>query len=213
MSAPLSLAHLPDTMLASHLELRALLTLARAGMILAPLRVLREDTEENFYRLNNLPAQLSTLFAPFDLSDPDEDDVEELVPEAQGLVRSHYLLDEVVDTFYSGLEGLPQELRVRRLNAPGSFFGGRLARRGRPALLALKELWAEDWSFTSVWGRLEREASVALSAQPLLLAPSGYSDAGDAEAERATTLLGEPVRLLHDPDFGLTGVRFVDRQS
>lgn len=178
-------------------------------MVLAPLRLLREDIEEQFYRLNNLPAQLNALFTGLDLTDPDEDDLEELAPLAQSLIRAHYLLDEVVDTFYAGLDGLPQDLRLRRLNEPGAFVSGRVGRRGRPALLALKELWSEDWAFGPLWERVEREVSVALSARPLLIAARGYEDAGDAEAERASVLLGTPVRLLHDPDFGVTGVRFM----
>lgn len=201
--------HLSDSVYGANAELRALRTLARAGMVLAPLRLLREDIEEQFYRLNNLPAQLNALFTGLDLTDPDEDDLEELAPLAQSLIRAHYLLDEVVDTFYAGLDGLPQDLRLRRLNEPGAFVSGRVGRRGRPALLALKELWSEDWAFGPLWERVEREASVALSARPLLIAALGYEDAGDAEAERASVLLGTHVRLLHDPDFGVTGVRFM----
>ena len=209
MSTPLSMLHLPAQELAEHAELRALARLANADMTLAPLRLLGEATEEQFYRLNNLPAQLTSIFADLELSDPDEDDIEDRAPRAQRLIRAHYLLDEVVDTFYAGLEGLPQELRLRRLNEGGAFSEGRVALRGRPALLALKDLWADDWAYEVLWERVEREASVALSARPLLITAPGYEDAGDAEAVRASTLLGQSVRLLHDPDFGLTGVRFI----
>ncbi len=180
-------------------------------MTLAPLRILPEATEEQFYRLNNLPAQLSALFAGLDLVDPDEDDLEELAPEAQRLIRAHYLLDEVVDGFYAGLEGLPQSLRVRRLNTDDTVSTGRPVRRGRPALLALKELWAEDWAFEPLWARVVHTGSVALSARPLILGAAGYADAGDAESEHASAILSRPVRLLHDPDFGLTGVQFATR--
>ena len=48
-------------------ELEALSRLSQAGFGLAPLRLLRAESEEQFYRLNNLPAQLSALFADLDL--------------------------------------------------------------------------------------------------------------------------------------------------
>lgn len=199
----------PAAELEPHPELTALAELARSGFALAPLQLVRAELEETFYRLNNLPTQLSALFAGLDLSDPDEDDLEERAPTAQRLLRAHYLLDETVDLFYAGLEGLPAQLRVRRLNVPGSSPQGRVASRGRPALLALKETWADDWTFDALWLRTQTEHSVALAATPLLLAPSGLEDAGDAEAGRASAALQRRVRLLQDPAFGVTGVRFL----
>lgn len=204
-----TLAQLGTGELAHYPELSALRDLARAGFSLAPLRILREDAEEQFYRLNNLPQRLSALFADLDLTDPDEDDLEERAPGAQRLVREHFLLDEVVDLLYAGLEGLPSSVRVRRLNEPGATFPGRVARRGRPTLLALKDTWTEDWSFAALWERTRTHASIALAARPLLLSASGLEDAGEAQAARASSLLGQKVRLLHDPEVGLTGVRFV----
>ena len=190
-------------------ELAALTRLAAAGVRLAPLRVVPAAAEETFYRLNNLPAQLSTLFSGLDLSDPDEDDLEERAPAAQALLRQHFLLDEFVDLFYAGLAGLPPRLRVRRPNAPGTQENGRVVTRGRPALLALKDTWTDDWSFGALWARTTAEGTVALTARPVLLAPPTQGDAGDAEAGRASQLLGQRVRLLHDPTLGVTGVRFL----
>jgi len=117
---------------AAHPELGALLQLAAAGFRVAPIRVVPAAAEETFYRLNNLPAQLSALFAGLDLTDPDEDDLEERAPAAARLVRSHFLLDEFVDLFYTGLAGLPTRLRVRRPHAPGAAATGRVVTRGRP---------------------------------------------------------------------------------
>lgn len=201
-----------------HPELGALWRLAEAGFKVAPLRVVPDAAEETFYRLNNLPARLSDLFRGLDLSDPDEDDLEERAPEAQRLVRAHFLLDEFVDLFYAGLSGLPAQLRVRRLAAPevsatssgtGAPFAGRVVTRGRPALLALKETWADDWSFSALRARTALQGSVALAAQPVLLAPPAQDDTGNAEAARASALLGRRVRLRHDPELGLTGVAFL----
>ena len=203
---------------APHPELGALRRLEEAGFKVAPLRVVPDAAEETFYRLNNLPAQLSDLFRGLDLTDPDEDDLEERAPEAQRLIRDHFLLDEFVDLFYAGLDGLPAQLRVRRLaaseaSATSSGAGapptGRVVIRGRPALLAVKETWADDWSLPALLARTALEGSVALTAQPVLLAPPAQDDAGDAETARASALLGRRVRLRHDPELGLTGVAFL----
>ena len=194
-------------------ELAALAQLAAAGVRLAPLRVVPSTAEETFYRLNNLPAQLSALFAGLDLSDPDEDDLEELAPAAQALLRQHFLLDEFVDLFYTGLAGLPARLRVRRPNTlkieGRTVVEGRVVTKGRPALLALKDTWADDWSFDALWTRTTRLGTVALGARPVILAPPTQTDAGDAEAGSASQLLQQRVRLLHDPALGVTGVRFL----
>lgn len=195
-------------------ELGALRKLAAAGFQLAPLRVVPAAAEETFYRLNNLPAQLSALFAGLDLSDPDEDDLEERAPAAQRLVRSHFLLDEFVDLFYTGLTGLPAQLRVRRAyfprpHTPDPPKPGRVVTRGRPALLALKETWADDWSYDALWARTTSDASVALTARPVLLTPAAYEQPGDAQTVRAESILGVRVQLSADPTLGLTGVQFL----
>ena len=207
MSSPVPLTGLTATDLPR--ELSALRRLGEAGFRLAPLRVLPAAAEETFYRLNNLPAQLSALFRGVDLANPDEDDIEELAPEAQRLVRTHFLLDEFVDLFYAGLSGLPAQLRLRRPNTAREAHTGRVVTRGRPALLALKDTWADDWSFDALLARTTSEGSIALAAQPVLLAPPAQGDVGDAEAGRASALLGRRVRLLGDPALGLTGVRFL----
>lgn len=194
---------------AEHPELSALHRLAAAGFRVAPLRVVPAAAEETFYRLNNLPAQLGALFSGLDLTDPDEDDLEERAPAAQRLVRAHFLLDEFVDLFYAGLAGLPPRLRVRRPHSPGAAATGRVVTRGRPALLALKETWADDWSFGALLARTASEGSVALAAQPTLLAPPAEEVLGGAETARAAALLGVRVRLLSDPALGLTGVQFL----
>ena len=218
LTAPTDVAAAAATSATTSPELAALAQLAAAGVRLAPLRVVPSTAEETFYRLNNLPAQLSALFAGLDLANPDEDDLEELAPDAQVLLRQHFLLDEFVDLFYAGLANLPARLRVRRPNMPGAegtgagggaAEEGRVVTKGRPALLALKDTWADDWSFDALWARTTREGTVALSAQPVILAPPTQTDAGDAEAGHASQLLRQRVRLLHDPALGMTGVRFL----
>ena len=193
-------------------ELGALRRLSAAGFRVAPLRVVPAAAEETFYRLNNLPAQLSALFSGLDLGDPDEDDLEERTPAAQRLVRAHFLLDEFVDLFYAGLTGLPAQLRVRRAYSPDlapDTKAGRVVTRGRPALLALKETWADDWSYDALWARTTTDASVALIARPVLLTSTAQERLSDAETARAESILGARVQLSADPKLGLTGVQFL----
>lgn len=195
-------------------ELGALRRLAAAGFRVAPLRVVPAAAEKAFYRLNNLPAQLSALFSGLDLGDPDEDDLEERAPAAERLVRAHFLLDEFVDLFYAGLTGLPAQLRVRRPYTSGPYTpnpvrAGRVVTRGRPALLALKETWADDWSFGALLTRTARDSSVALTAQPVLLLLPTQESLSDAETARAEALLGVRVRLVGDHALGVTGVQFL----
>ena len=186
-------------------ELSALQRLSDAGLTLAPLRVVPDEVEETFYRTNNLPAQLNALFRGLDLSNPDEDDIEELAPEAQGLLKAHFLLDGTIDLFYEGLAPLPSRVRVRR---PGQVDEGAgvTATRGRPALIALKNTWVADWSFDSLMARLERNHSVALQARPVLVSAAGLEPTPDL-SERAAEILGRQVTVLSDADAGITGVR------
>ena len=181
-------------------ELASLLTAREAGLAVAPIVVLPAELEERFYRWNTLPERIVELFADVDPDDPDEDDLEELAPAAQALIERHYLLDEVVDAFYERIEGLPGRLRVRR---PGD--EGVVALRGRPALLAVKRLWASDWSFAALAERLERTASFALEARPALVhgvdrpaQPQVVHELGD--------LVGAPVRAWTTEDGEITRV-------
>lgn len=185
-------------------ELSALQRLEDAGFTLAPLRVVPAEVEEVFYRTNNLPAQLHGLFRGLDLSNPDEDDVEELSPEAQALLKGHFLLDETIDRFYEGLSALPSRVRVRRPNPPTEGEPGRTATKGRPALIALKETWLADWSFEALMARLEKTHSIALSARPVLVAASGWEPS--TLGERAADILGRDASVYAEPDAGVTGV-------
>ena len=187
-------------------ELSALQRLGDAGLTLAPLRVVPAEVEEAFYRTNNLPTQLNNLFRGLDLSNPDEDDIEELAPEAQGLLKAHFLLDEAIDLFYGGLSPLPSRVRVRRPSADPKGKPGRSATRGRPALIALKNTWVDDWSFESLMTRLEKSHSIALQARPVIITASGLEPTPDL-TERAAEILGRQATVLSEPERGITGVR------
>lgn len=193
-------------------ELTALARLNAAGLAIAPLRVVTPTAEDAFYRLNNLPPQLLACFAGLDLSDPDEDDLEERAPKAQALLKTHYLLDEFVDSFYASLAGLPERVRVRRALEPGTAPAGeRLpglgALRGRPALLALKDLWVKDWSFEALLARTAQTGSVALSARSVIVSAPDAEPGGGALTARAAEVLGGPVALWQEPTGGITGVQ------
>ena len=186
-------------------ELSALQRLEDADLSLAPLRVVPAEVEETFYRTNNLPAQLNHLFGGLDLSNPDEDDIEELAPEAQGLLKAHFLLDETIDLFYEGLSPLPSRVRVRRGGGNPKEEPGYTATRGRPALIALKNIWVEDWSFDALMVRLKKSHSVALQARPVIVGTAGLEPTPNLN-ERAAEVLGREVTIFSEPDLGITGV-------
>jgi hypothetical protein len=70
----------------------------------------------------------------------------------------------VVDAFYDALVGLPSRLVVRR---PGA--DGRQAGRGRPALLALKRVWADDWSVAALARRAGAGGGWLPAPRPVLV--------------------------------------------
>lgn len=163
-------------------ELAWLTRASEAGVPVAPMAIVPVAVEAAFYQLNNLPERLRLLFDGVASDDPDEDDLEELVPEAMALVLGHALLDEVVEGVYQALEGLPERVTVRRAGSQG-----RPARRGREVLLALKRTWAEDWTLAALTARLRaghglapqpqtvlvHDAAVTLAVEPLGFGPEG----------------------------------------
>ena len=185
-------------------ELQALITLKQAGLRVAPVLIAPAEMEERFYRLNNLPEQLNALFKHLDLRDPDEDDIEELAPRAIALLKTHYLLDETIDLFYESLTPLPSRVRVRR---PGE--DGVSVLKGRPALIALKQLWADAWTFEALMTRLTRETSIALEARPVLIHSDNLVVASVTHNEQASRLLGRPVSLRQDDALGISRVIFL----
>lgn len=182
-------------------EIRALTTLRDAGdpeLVLAPFRIVPPEAEERFYKLNNLPAQLRDLFAEVDPEDPDEDDIEELSPDAQKLISSHYLLDEFIDVFYDGIAALPGQVRVRHPFGTGYDPEGDAVVRGRPALIALKRLWASAWEFEVLMDRLEHHHTIALDPHPVIITAAGLDDAPADLERRASDLLERDVVLKLD---------------
>lgn len=160
----------------------------RAAAAMAPLapRVwVPASVEAAFYRLNRLPPRLEALFDGVAGLDPDEDDVEDLAPEARALIAGHALMDLFVEAFYEVVQPLPSPVRVRRLGT-----AGRVAGRGRPALLALRATWADDFADEAILWRLRAGGGVVPPARPTVVhAGDVESTSGFVDAEGAPTRL------------------------
>lgn len=118
-------------------------------MPVTPMAIVTDVVERDFYGLAQLEARVRAHFAHVDPRDPDEDDLEELAPAVAAWVLDAALLVEVVEGFYEAQAGLQARVRVRR---PGT--DGVLAVRGRPALVAVKRIWAAEWSPARLAARL-----------------------------------------------------------
>lgn len=182
-------------------ELSQLERLSAAGLPLAPIVALPAAIEEDFYRLNNLPARIARLFDTVSLHDPDEDDIEEIAPQIRSLLRSHYLLDEVIDAFYEATAALGARLRVRR---PGH--SGAVATAGRPALLAVKRIWEADWEEEALLARLRGGDGLTPQVRPLLIHSVDEPLSSADLTARIRGVLGGSVDPFGLPDGRLTRI-------
>ncbi|MEM6428739.1 MAG: hypothetical protein AAF708_05810 [Deinococcota bacterium] len=188
----------PNSSLAQHPEIAALVKLQDAGLATAEMVLMPPASEEQFYQLNNLPHQLLMLFRGVDLADPDEDDIEECAPKAQALLRSHYLLDEQIEAFYELLKRLPAKLVVRRASLAASGTSSKFLSpivRGRPALLAVKDLWTDEWSFDALMTRLQQTQTLAPTASPVVVVGAGQQAGEDALNAKASQILDQAVSV------------------
>ncbi len=121
--------------------------LAAAGARLVPTWVVPAWVEDEFYRLNNLPAQIERLFAGVWGARVDEERLAAAAARARELIVRSYLLAERGENFVASLPAGPYTLR-----RAGEL---RLERGGTPleALWALKRLWAARWSAEAVMER------------------------------------------------------------
>lgn len=180
-------------------ELDLLASLHAGGLAVAPIMLVPPESQESFYRYGNLVRQLSEVFRAVDPADPDEDDLEELAPEAMALITGSYLLDEVIDGFYETVAGLPELRRVRR---PGR--AGMEARGQRASLLAVKRLWADDWSFEVLAERLTETASFRLEARPLLVHAADAPTPDRNLLAAVADILGRPSAVYVAADGAIT---------
>jgi hypothetical protein len=170
-------------------ELKLLKTLEQVGFTVAPLLVIPAALEEHFYRLNNLPAQLAKLFSTINPKRPDEDDLEDIAPQAQHLIKKHFFLDEIIDMIYSSLQPMPQRVTVRRPDE-----GGMEVLNGRPTLMAIKDLWAKDWEFETLLERIEKHSSIAITERPIIIQGTGGTIA-EALSKQASQILGQTLQV------------------
>ena len=165
--------------------------------------------EEGFYRHNNLPFQLSAVFAPIRPQRIDEDALEPLCLRAGALILGSALLDDQVQQFYRALHNAGLESGLLHLRRPGALAvpnqstqleSAHARAPGTEALHALKRLWASDWQFAAVLARLDKAGSVALEARPVLVL---RGEAGQPDAQMALRL---NVRAAWVNAHGLVGL-------
>ncbi|CAN5684655.1 hypothetical protein BH23DEI1_BH23DEI1_13900 [soil metagenome] len=161
----------------------------RGDVQATPMVVVPTGVEAAFYQLNNLPERLRRVFDGVDLNDPDEDDLEELAPEAEALVRAHVLESEVIERLYELMAPLAERLVLRRSGGAGVE-----VQRGRPALLAMKRLWSDDWRAEALDRRLRGGLGLAPAAAPLALHDADLAPVSDA----AASFGGEVERAWRD---------------
>lgn len=171
--------------------------------------VIPPSFEEGFYRHNNLPSQLSAMFAPIRPQRIDEDALEPLCLRARALILGSALLDDQVQQFYRALHNAGLERGTVHLRRPGALAipgqstqleTAQVRAPGTEALHALKRLWASDWQFAAVLFRLDTAGSVALEARPVLVM---CGEAGLPDAQTADRL---KVKRAWVNDKGLVGL-------
>jgi hypothetical protein len=165
--------------------------------LIAPGFVWLTQGEEQFYLSNNLPEQLRHVFKAFNPRRLDEDALEVACERAQKLVRESYLLEDFVAQSYTALKnvGIEGTLHVRREYSRREFSGAlETGQDRRGALLALKRVWAQDWSFDAVLERLDASGNIGVDARPSLIF-AGPGGAVDAErSSQVSKTLGHKVQ-------------------
>jgi len=161
--------------------------LSRYAELMPAVFIIPSNFEEGFYRQNNLPAQLSSLFAAIRPSRIDEDLLEPLCRRATALILGSALLDDSVQQLYRALKSAELNTGTVHLRRPGRRSSQQAQARapGAEVLFALKRLWADDWTFGAVLDRLDTAGSVALEAEAVLVM---RGDAGHLDADLAARL-------------------------
>ena len=165
--------------------------------LLAAGFVFTARAEEAFYLSNNLPEQLRLIFAGINSRRLDEDALENACQRASRLIVESYMLEDFISQAYLALRNTGLEntsLHVRRERSSQIESGdGR-----RSAILALKRLWARDWSFDAVLARLDTTGSVALEERPALVFAGRGGTPDSNLSSVASRALGLSVRAFAD---------------
>jgi hypothetical protein len=120
--------------------------------------------EEQFYLTNNLPEQLSAIFAGINPRRLDEDLLELQSKKAVKLLLDSYLLEDFIAQSYLALKNAKLEDGQMILRRPESKL---LEPAGdkRGALIALKRVWSHDWAFDALVNRLDSKGKVGIDAR------------------------------------------------
>jgi hypothetical protein len=120
--------------------------------------------EEQFYLTNNLPEQLSKIFAGINPRRLDEDLLELQSKKAVKLVLDSYLLEDFIAQSYLAIKNAKLEGGQMILRRPESkLLEGANDKRG--ALIALKRIWSHDWAFDALVKRLDAKGKVGIDAR------------------------------------------------
>lgn len=135
--------------------------------------VLSAEYEELFYRSNNLPARLSTLFSGIQPRRLDEDVLEQLCTQAEKMMIESSLMDNSIAQLFLAFKNaglLGQSVIIRREYQAEPLVPYQQTALDTPnkALFALKKLWASDWSFDAVRERFDQFGRCALDARPTI---------------------------------------------
>ncbi len=157
--------------------------------------VLLSSFEEDFYRTNGLPHQLSQCFARHRKAVFDERAFFMACAEAQQLLHHCYFLDDTLSALYLALRrlGLRGPVHLRR---PGQTFAVscQLGSPGWELPVAIKQLWDLDWTPESVEARMEESGGeIALEARPVLVLagePGALDPQLSSELERRALVSG-----------------------
>ncbi len=120
--------------------------------------------EEQFYLTNNLPEQLGALFAGINPRRLDEDLLELQSKKAVKLLLDSYLLEDFIAQSYLAMKNAKLEGGQMILRRPESKLTEPASER-RGALIALKRVWSNDWTFDALVKRLDAKGKVGIDAR------------------------------------------------
>tara|TARA_B100000686_G_C16688081_1_gene915988 strand:+ start:635 stop:1279 length:645 start_codon:yes stop_codon:yes gene_type:complete len=190
-------------------ELLDLKILEEAGIPVTETVVIPKTIEEEFFRLNNLENRLNHLLNSLHPTNLDEDDLEDVAAEAQPLIDSHYLLDEVIDNIYLSLDPIGNYIRIR---LPGQ--NGEVKTRGRSSLMAVKSLWREAWSVKQIAHHVNNKGKIPNLAGPILCQAPDQIPAPQPLFEDVQEILGPNIDVQSIPGSGVSQImRYTPSES
>ena len=115
------------------------------------------------------------------------------------LSKADYFLDEIIDMLYTTLQPMPEQVVLRR-----SGQNGIQTLKGRPSLMALKDIWAKSWEFEVLLKRLEKTAQIAIKERPVII-QDAHAKPARSLSHQASQILGQDVLVEATPQ-GITRI-------